>query len=84
MTAVMPCLLICLASPALVRPRLTQPNTLPSRNHCYLFAVLLIDRKRGKPRHIVNMDAVKALLDAYNVPYTHLVDFRGTFDEQVR
>ena len=49
-----------------------------------LAAVLLIDRRRGKPRHIVNSDAIKALLDAYEVPYTHLVDFRGTFEQQVR
>jgi hypothetical protein len=46
--------------------------------------VLLIDRKRGKPRHLTNVDAIKALLDAYDVPYTHLTDFRGTFEEQVR
>ena len=46
-------------------------------------AVLLIDRKRGKPRHLVNVDAIKQLLEAYNVPYTHLTDFRGTFEEQV-
>ena len=46
-------------------------------------AVLLIDRKRGKPRHLTNIDAIKKLLDAYGVPYTHLVDFRGSFEEQV-
>ena len=54
-------------------------HTLPWRA-----AVLLIDRRRGKPRHLVNSDAIKALLDAYDVPYTHLVDFRGTFEQQVR
>ena len=30
------------------------------------------------------MEAIKQLLDAYEVPYTHLVDFRGSFEEQVR
>ena len=62
-------------------PPLPTPHPQPPL-HCY--TVLLVDRKRGKPRHILNVEAIKQLLDAYEVPYTHLVDFRGSFEEQVR
>jgi hypothetical protein len=67
------------------QPRHTGPgmprslaSALPPRR------VLLLDRRRGRPRYLLNVAAITALLDAYGVPYTHLVDFKGSFEDQVR
>ena len=46
--------------------------------------MLFIDRQKFAERYMSNSGDMRKLFESYNIPYTYLVDFRGSFAQQVK